>query len=239
MRGGFLQHTTAEYTENSGEADLLPPTRSHEDFSMISSWDPLLTQLNMMMSLGFSRPLQNGDLGTIPPDAKKEYLIERFKRALKEEESMETHKQSIWKVLLKTIGMRRVFVGIFFAFIGSGCQFSGPMLLKAISNQLIGVNPLHGGSAELWILIALAFAVPVLGTICNNQSNICFNYMGIQVRNVMTSVIFEKVLRGRSADLEAGLIINMANVDSKALESVFGALKTVIVIPGKNGVCKF
>ena len=234
MRAALGHHyTSAEYVDtNDISADVPEPTRSETDSSIISSWNPLLSQLSSVMQLGFQRPLQPGDLGTVPMDAQKDYLYEKFTLALLEEKRLPEKDRAIWRVLYKTVGWPRIVMSIFLGYCGSLCVFAGPLLLKSITNQMLGVQQLSGGRTEMWILIALVFLVPTIGSICSTQSTLCFSYMGIQVRNIMTSVMFEKITSQRASALESGQITNLVNVDTKALEQIFPVLGTIVIVPG-------
>ena len=227
----MLVTSGSEYSPQSEKLKTYPNTRDDSDSSMISSLNPFLMQLNAMMDLGFTRPLQNGDLGTLPADALQSALIGKFNIAFENERKLDADKRSFFRILLYTLGWNRIVLGCFFLLISAGTSFSGPLLLKAISNHLIGIAPLQGGRTELWILIALVFIVPIVGSIFSNQSTLIFNYMGIQVRNVMTAVMYKKVISLRCSEVETGLVINMINVDSKAMETVFQTIRTVCVIP--------
>lgn len=201
---------SATYVEKGGEeAVKYSPTRADDDYSMIASANPFISQLNAMMRLGFERPLQDTDLGTCPPDVRKEYLIERLNAALDSEKAVKEDRRSIWRLIFKTIGVKRVLLGVLFGLLGGSAAFAGPLLLKAITNHIQGTAPLAGGKTELWVLIALTFVVPVLGSMAVQESNMLANYIAVQLRSVLTGAIFAKITRTRVSDLQTGLVVNM------------------------------
>jgi hypothetical protein len=154
MRGGlFSAMGNDAFYEDPKDKVEYAATRDTSDYSMLASWDPTLSQINSMMKLGSTRPHQNGDLGTCPPDCRKENLIARFDSALKQEQALDKKQRSIWRLLLTTLGVQRLAWGVMLAMLGSGSSFAGPLLLKAITNHITGSQPLTGGAAQLWILI--------------------------------------------------------------------------------------
>ena len=80
------------------------------------------------------------------------------------------------------------------------------------------------------MLISLSFLVPNTGIICSNCASNLFDYLGVQTRNVLTNAIFNKILRRRAGDARVGLVLNLVNVDCRALEQGFQLLGQLLVI---------
>jgi hypothetical protein len=215
IRPGF-GYTNAEYVGNPESESDIPPTREETDYSLVSSPSPTFSQLNPLLKLGYERPLKNGDLGTLPPDARMDVLVPIFAQILEQEKLLSPDKRSLWRVLVKTVGWVNIAASIGLGFVGSACAFAGPLLLKAISNHMTGQTALPGGDRTMWCLIGLVFVVPSVGSVATCHSNMQLNYFGIQVRNVLTSTVFEKLFRLRSCELESGEVVNIINVDIKA-----------------------
>jgi ATP-binding cassette subfamily C (CFTR/MRP) protein 1 len=230
VRPGF-GFSNAEYVSSNEPDDAVPPTRDESDYSLISSLNPIFGQLNPLLRLGYSRPLRNGDLGTLPPDARMESLVPVFREALEAEKQLPSEQRSLWRVLVNTMGSFDVLKSILLGFIGSACTFVSPLLLKSISNHLTGQKSLPGGDGIMWLLVGLVFVVPSVGSITSCHSTMQLNYFGIKTRNVLTSVVFDKIFKLRGTSLESGEVVNIINVDIKALELIFSSIGPSIIVP--------
>ena len=200
-----------------------------EDHAFISSCNPFCQQLNPLIRVGFNRQLETGDLGTLPAQCRKSYLYDRFKAALLFEIKCPEKERSFWRLLFKAIGYHRFLCGLLLSYVGAASSFSAPLLLDSVSNKLLGYNNIS--DELLWFLIAMVFVAPVTGSICNNQSTLVFNFMAIQIRNVLTNIVYEKICSQKMCDLETGTLINLVNTDCKNIEQLFSTLRSILVVP--------
>jgi ATP-binding cassette subfamily C (CFTR/MRP) protein 1 len=111
----------------------------------------------------------------------------------------------------------------------SGAPFANPLILKAITQYQIGLIRLS--DSEKWILVALTFFIPFLNTIASGYANGTFDLMAVRIRNLLSSVIYDRILNMRATKVDSGAIVNMLNTDLRTIEQFFVVLPLTLFLP--------
>jgi ABC-type multidrug transport system fused ATPase/permease subunit len=107
--------------------------------------------------------------------------------------------------------------------ITSGSGFAGPLILNALLKHLSGEKPLP--EYTLGILVALIFLAPLTGNVCNANSLLILNRIGIRIRNALVAAIFSKAVKLSPAARQAnsGTINNIFANDTQQLQMISSA----------------
>jgi hypothetical protein len=85
------------------------------------------------MKIGYERPLNDIDLGTIPSDTHQKELMIKFSPQWEKELLLDIKERSLWRVIFKTVGYYRIFLFVLYGFIALGF-FLRPFIIK-INNK--------------------------------------------------------------------------------------------------------
>ncbi|GLC77558.1 hypothetical protein PLESTF_001955200, partial [Pleodorina starrii] len=110
--------------------------------------------------------------------------------------------------------------------------FFQPVLLNELTNQLT-----HGqkGDNRIWILPALLFLSPLLGSLCKAQAQLTMIRIQIGLRSQLTAAVYRKCLRlsaGARASMPSGRVVNLMSADvAKICDFLYPQLTFISAAP--------
>ncbi|XP_041460450.1 ATP-binding cassette sub-family C member 9-like isoform X1 [Lytechinus variegatus] len=216
-------------------------------FSQLLHW-----WLNWLFILGFKKPLEIDDLGTIPEVHTAEYNHRRFKNNLKreiEKAKDEGREPSLFKVYFATYWVR-MFIGAVLKFVTDMGAYVGPLAIGGITlyvtNTVYGeqddVSP-HPVSvseffADGYVLIGCIFVTALIRHMCDQTYQFITSMEGIHARSALQSTIYEKSLRLSTyamtgGSMTMGQITNHMSVDANNIMFFFMFANEVWATPFK------
>lgn len=141
-----------------------------------------LSYLNPIFRSGNEKPLEMQDLGGIAKQDRSETLYDSFTREYEQESQKPLARRSLWKVLWRSVGYMRLFVGIGLYMISAAMQFGPVNILTRLVRYFQGLDVYT--ETDLWIMVAFLFICPALGALCLGHSNVILAHIGAQVRNM-------------------------------------------------------
>lgn len=141
------------------------------------SFSLFVNQINPLMKMGYVRPLNDIDIGTLPLDTHQKELMVKFSPQWEKELLLDKKDRSLWRVLFKTVGYYNIFLFVLYGFIALGTGFSGPLLLRSITNHFTGDTL---SDYKLWGLIILSFLIPICGSVINERATLLSVYAGVR-----------------------------------------------------------
>ena len=188
--------------------------------------------MNSLFNLGSRKILQIDDLGSCPSIDQSGYLYNRFDTEWKRECIKKPKKPSLWNVLVRTVGFWRFNFAMALYLVYAGSGFGPILILSSLTRHFEGVERLP--VSEVWILVALLFVVPMIGSIAYAQSSVIFAHIAVQFRNVMIAALYRKALvLGPSArqQTSTGQIVNMFSTDTKQLQNLMQFYSNIYASP--------
>ena len=140
--------------------------------------------------------------------------------------------RSLWKCLWRTIGYYRLFNAMVAYGIYAAAGFGPILLLTRIVSYFMGT--LEMSEFQIWIFCVLLFVIPEIGSIAATQNNVIMSHVGIQIRNILISLIFRKSLKLSSAsriNTSTGQIVNMFSTDTKQLQTLMYFVSMIFFAP--------
>ena len=211
---------------------LIPNTSLEDAAGPISRM--FMFYLSGLLQKGSNKLLELEDLGTAPTRDRCAYLYKKFEFEWGKEVSKPEKKRSLWNALLRTVGVWRFWLSMFLYTINAAAGFGPILILNALVRHFDDVQRLP--VALVWILVALLFFVPVIGSVAYSQSNVILNHIAVQFRNVLVSALYRKALvLGPSAKqtTSTGQIVNMFSTDTKQLVNLMQFLSMIVVAPSQ------
>jgi len=141
------------------------------------------------------------------------------------------------RVLWRTVGYWNLFYGLCLYALFAGISFGPVTILNLLTQDLQGTKILRPDIR--WILVALLFVLPVLGSVLSARSNVIMQHLGIQIRNVLVNAIYRKSLRLSPSARQissTGQIVNMFSNDTNALQRFIGFMNVVALAPAQIAV---
>jgi ABC-type multidrug transport system fused ATPase/permease subunit len=189
-----------------------------------SSWFSYLffNYLNPIFTKGTDQTLEHIDLGPVSYQDSCERLYDRFVQYWKEENERNAGKKerrSLWRVLWRTSGYERLVIGIALYAVCQAFAFGPILILNHLVRYFEGVEHLSQGA--LAIMVSLMFFLPFAGSIFASHSNAIFAHIGLQMRNILITMIYRKSLKLSPAARQissTGQIINMFSNDTAQLQ---------------------
>jgi len=141
---------------------------SLEDKSnIVDRW--LYRYLDPVFRIGNSRTLMMEDLGAVNKRDKCSYVEANFDKYWAEEMKLPKRKQSLWRVLWRTVGYDQLFYSMWYYAIYVGVTYGPILILNALVQHFQGTHLLT--QVELWIFVCLVFVLPMLGSVTAAMSN--------------------------------------------------------------------
>jgi hypothetical protein len=130
---------------------------SLEDKSnIVDRW--FYSYLDPVFRTGNSRTLMMEDLGEA-----------NFDKYWAEEMKLPKRKQSLWRVLWRTVGYDQLFYSMWYYAIYVGVTYGPILILNALVQHFQGTLLLN--QVQLWIFVCLIFVLPMLGSVTAAMSN--------------------------------------------------------------------
>jgi ATP-binding cassette subfamily C (CFTR/MRP) protein 1 len=191
-----------------------------------------LTYLDPLIKLGSKKTLILSDLGNTSVQDQSAVLYSKFYKHWDEESKLPSVKQSLWRVLWKTVGYARLAkaLGLYccFALLAYGPVLILNALVKHLEKSAILSN------TTLVIYVALMLLIPSLASLCCAQSNIILAHMGVQFRNSLINAIYRKSLKLSPASRQlqsTGMIVNMFSNDTSQLQRFLFFINNASIAP--------
>ncbi len=215
-----------------------PSKNLEKSFENKSSWFSYVffQFLNPLFEKGDK--LEHVDLGATSLQDRCDYLYERFLKYWQLERQLVPEKRSLWKVLWRTSGYERLFLGLLLYTIYQAETFGPILILNYLVKYLQGTQDLN--DTELGVLVALIFVLPMTGSIFAAHSNIIFARTGLQFRNILINMIYRKSLRLSPAAKQVsstGQIVNMFSSDTAQLQGFLNTFNTTVLAIPTIAVC--
>ncbi|PVH62695.1 hypothetical protein PAHAL_3G373200 [Panicum hallii] len=198
--------TVAEATDFEGH---VTPFANAGFFSTISFW-----WLNPLMKMGYEKPLEEKDLPLLgtTDQAYNQYLI--FLEKLNSKKRLHPHgtPSVFWTII--SCHKSGIIVSGFFALLKVLTLSSGPVLLKAFINVLLGKGTFK---YEGYVLAAALFFCKCCESLSERQWFFRARRLGLQVRTFLSAAIYKKQQRlSNSAKMKhsSGEIMNYVTVDA-------------------------
>lgn len=197
-----------------------------------------ITWLDPIFKKGYEKNLLHQDLGIVSNQDKSIKLHDDFITQWNLEQKRPRNRQSLWRILWRTVGYYRIFLGLSFYALYVACSFGPIIILDNLTKYLQGSISLSDGTK--WTLVAFLFIFPVVASIGATQSNIVMTHIGIQFRNVLVNAIYRKSLRlspSARQSASTGQIINMFSNDTMQIQRFLSFFNLVALAPAQIAVC--
>lgn len=219
-----------------------PPESALKNLEDSSSWVNflLMTYLDPIFAIGNQRPLEMEDLGCVSKNNRADVLVERFKKEYAKQLHLPPAKRSMWHALWMTVGYGRLFLALALFGVSAALQLGPVMILDYLVKYFEGSSSLNKG--QLWVLVALLFVFPNVGSICLGHSNAIMANIGAQVRNTLIDVIYRKSLTistSKKQSISTGRIITMFSDDTTQIRNFLFFLNNSALAPLQIGACLY
>ncbi|XP_072031474.1 ATP-binding cassette sub-family C member 9-like [Amphiura filiformis] len=171
--------------------------------------------MNWVFKLGFQRPLEIKDLGSLPKNHRAEHLYEIFKVDFQKELEYKTSigkNPSVWKVFLRVFKGEIFWAGITRLIYDIMCLV-GPLALNGIVAYAIA----YGEEIEThyyitvkefffngYILVGVIFLANILQYLSYQQNVYLSSVIGVHIRTSLQTMVYDKALRLSSHTISAG-----------------------------------
>ncbi|XP_072031468.1 ATP-binding cassette sub-family C member 9-like [Amphiura filiformis] len=171
--------------------------------------------MNWVFKLGFQRPLEIKDLGSLPKNHRAEHLYEIFKVDFQKELEYQTSigkSPSVWKVFLRVFKGEIFWAGITRLIYDIMCLV-GPLALNGIVAYAIA----YGEEIEThyyitvkefflngYILVGVMFLANILQFFSWQQNLYLSNVIGLHIRTSLQTMVYDKALRLSSYTISGG-----------------------------------
>lgn len=182
--------------------------------------------------------LEQADLGPTSLQDRCDYLHDRFQKYWQIERKLAPDQRSLWKVLWRTTGFERLFLGLGLYAIYQAEAFGPILILNNLVKYFQGSQDLN--DTELGVLVALMFVLPMTGSIFAAHSNAIFAHIGMQFRNILINMIYRKSLRLSPAARQVsstGQIINMFSNDTGQLQRFLYFFNNMVLALPTIAIC--
>ncbi|XP_072031466.1 ATP-binding cassette sub-family C member 9-like isoform X2 [Amphiura filiformis] len=171
--------------------------------------------MNWVLKLGFQRPLEIKDLGSLPKNHSAEHLYEIFKEEFQKELEYKTSiskSPSVWKVFLRVFKEEIFWAGIVRLIYDTMCLV-GPLALNGVVAYAIA----YGEEIEThyyitvteffsngYILVGVMFLANILQYFSHQQNLYLSSVIGIHIRTSLQTMVYDKALRLSSYSISGG-----------------------------------
>lgn len=130
-----------------------------------------LGRVTPLLKKGALSPLQESDVPMVPELERTAAVQKVFEEMWAKEVIMPLEKRSLWRALLRSVGLGQLAVGLLLAGVSAGGAIGPPLILKAFSDHFSGQYVLK--DSVLWILVALLLVLPTCSSVC--MVPLCFD----------------------------------------------------------------
>jgi ATP-binding cassette subfamily C (CFTR/MRP) protein 1 len=195
-----------------------------------------LGHLSKLFHVGFARTLEPADLGGVSHQDRADLLYVKFVRYFDVERQKPKEKRSLWRVLWSSVGYVKVAFSLFLFGVSAALQFGPVLILTHLVRYFAGVEKLS--DSTLWILVAMLFVFPMVGSITLAHSNAIMAHVGAQVRNILIGVIYRKSLTispAKKQTISTGRILTMFSDDTNQIRAFLFFLNNSLIAPLQIG----
>jgi len=172
----------------------------------------VLWWLNGLIALGYKRPLEQEDLGSVFSADESRAVSDAFARHWAEEKTKA--KSSIVRALRRTVGGCNVVMAIVAFFASAALGFLPPLMLQRLVAFLEGQTPWRPW-AEVWVDVVGMLVVPIIASVLQAWHFTVMTRAGTQVRTALTAAIFNKaVVLASNGKYTTGDIVTRISVDA-------------------------
>ena len=158
---------TKRIFEEHNAIKLVPGLSLEDRSNIVDRW--FYSYLDPVFRTGNSRTLMMEDLGAVNARDKCSYVEANFDKYWTEEMKLPKRKQSLWRVLWRTVGYDQLFYSMSYYAIYVGVTYGPILILNALVQHFQGTHLLS--QVELWIFVCLVFVLPMLGSVTAAMSN--------------------------------------------------------------------
>ncbi|XP_033123425.1 ATP-binding cassette sub-family C member 9-like isoform X2 [Anneissia japonica] len=216
--------------------DMLYKDQYSNAVSQISFW-----WLNWLLRLGYKRPLEISDLGSIPDDFESRNNLNKFKEAFEKEKKRAESKNvmpSLWRVFAVVYGRGLLTSGIF-NLIGNLLSFVGPLVVGAIVTYVTKIVYFPDSEVKVshyvttkeyfdngFILVGVMFFAGIGKFVCIQSAFHLAILESLKVRVAIQAVVYEKSLALSTFAITGGAmtmgqITNHMSTDAMSLVYIF------------------
>ena len=214
------------------------PSKNLEEDSNWFQW-LFITYLDNLFAKGYTRPLEQEDLGSITSYERADLAYARFRKVF-DEEIKKNPNAKLWHMIWKTVGYWKLYLAIFLFAVSAAVQFGPVLILTQLVKYLAGYITLS--TVEVWVFVCLLFVLPMVQSILLAHSNIIMVHCGAEVRNFLICAIYRKSLVLSSSSrqtISTGRIVTMFSEDTNQIRNFLFFLANTIVAPLQIGACLY
>ena len=171
--------------ENNIDVELVEGKSAEDKAGFFGRW--FYTYLDAIFKVGNERTLMMADLGAVSERDRCAWVESRFDIYWAQEMKLPRRKQSLWRVLWRTVGWDQLFLSLWYYAIYAGVTYGPILIMNALVQDIQGTAPLS--TVTTWIFVALMFVLPMLGSITAAMSNAMLAHVSVQFRNVLVTKV--------------------------------------------------
>ena len=188
------------------------------------------SHMSPLFRLGWSRELEQSDLGRMPPSARSSCTLPKWHEFWGVELLLPASKRSLLRPMRRALWTwKTAFVSLVQVVFAGGAPFANPLILKALTQYKIGLLDLS--LVQKWILVALTFFIPFVANLMTAYASGTFDLIAVSVRNMLCAAIYDKLFQLRASQIKTGTVINLLNSDVRHIEHFFVALPAAVFLP--------
>ena len=158
---------TTRIFEEHNAIKLVEGLSLEDKSNIVDRW--FYSYLDPVFRTGNTRTLNMEDLGAVNARDKCSFVEANFDKYWAEEMKLPKRKQSLWRVLWRTVGYDQLFYSMSYYAIYVGVTYGPILILNALVQHFQGTQPLS--QTSLWIFVCLVFVLPMLGSVTAAMSN--------------------------------------------------------------------
>jgi ABC-type bacteriocin/lantibiotic exporter with double-glycine peptidase domain len=218
-----------ETLQGALEQKRVPAKRVHAHASA-SRWSRLIVDwLTPLVALGFTRQLNQPDIGPPPTDMNARVLHDDFRDMWEAEIAKAAaaggKKPSLFRMVFRYVRREWALLA-FYYLLQIVLMFLVPMLLGVLimsfespdsSTGVLGVLD----NTDRWIISAMFFVLPVISGLLLAHHNAGMDKIGLKLRTAISFAVYNKSLRLNSAsrqDTSVGQVVNIMSNDANRFE---------------------
>ena len=139
-----------------------------------------------------------------------------------------------------TVGYGKFFLALVLFAVSAALQLGPVLILTRIVDYFSGVKSYSKG--QLWIMIALLFVFPMVGSIAVAHSNGIMAHIGCQVRNMLIDAIYRKSLTispAKKQSISTGRILTMFSDDTNQIRNFLFFVNNAAIAPLQIAACLY
>lgn len=126
--------------ENNTDVELVEGKSSEDKAGLFGRW--FYTYLDAIFKVGNERTLMMADLGAVSERDRCAWVEARFDIYWAKEMALPKRKQSLWRVLWRTVGWDQLFLSLWYYAIYAGVTYGPILIMNALVQDIQGTAPL-------------------------------------------------------------------------------------------------